>query len=55
MNASIINPFLHDIDLSTTMGIKTFNIAIIGLNNKKNYDGIQDSITKNLHDPEETQ
>ena len=48
MNASSINPFFHDIDLSTTTGIKTFNNAIIGLDDKEKYDGIQDSITKHL-------
>ena len=48
MNASRINPFFHDIDLSTTTGIKTFNNAIIGLNDKEKYDGIQDRITKHL-------
>ena len=31
MNASSINMFYHEIDLSTTTGIKTFNNAIIGL------------------------
>ena len=29
-------------------GIKTFNNAIIGLDDEENYDGIQDSITKHL-------
>ena len=48
MNASSINMVLHVIDLSTTTGIKTFNNIIIGLNDKEKYDGIQDSITKNL-------
>ena len=48
MNTSSINPFLNEIDLSTTTGIKTFNNAIIGLDDQKNYNGIQDSITKNL-------
>ena len=48
MNASSINPFFHDIDLSTTTGIKIFNNAIIGLDDKENYNGIQDRTTKNL-------
>ena len=48
MNASIINPFFHKIDLSTTTGINTFNNAIIGLDDKEKYSGIQDSITKHL-------
>ena len=48
MNASSINPFFHEIDLSTTTGIKTFNNAIIGLYDKEKYDSIQDSITKHL-------
>ena len=48
MNASRINPLFRDIDLSTTTGIKTFNNAIIGLDDKEKYDGIQYSITKHL-------
>ena len=48
MNASSINPFFRDIDLSTTTGIKTFNNAIIGLDDEEKYDGIQDSITKHI-------
>ena len=48
MNSSSINPFFHEIDLSTTTGIRTFNNAIIGLDDKEKYDGIQDSITKHL-------
>ena len=48
MNSSRINPFFHEIDLSTTTGIKTFNNAINGLDDEENYDGIQDSITKHL-------
>ena len=48
MNVSSINPFFHNIDLSTTTGIKNFNNAIIGLDDEENYDGIQDSFTKNL-------
>ena len=48
MNISSINPFFHKIDLPTTTGIKTFNNAIIGLNDEEKYDGIQDSITKHL-------
>ena len=48
MDASIINPFFHKIDMTTTTGIKTFNNAIIGLDDEEKYDGIQDSITKNL-------
>ena len=50
MDASSINPFFHEIDLSTTTGIKTFNDAIIGLDDKERYDGIQDSITKHLRE-----
>ena len=46
MNALSINPFLHDINLSTTTGIKTFNNGIIGQDEEEKYDGIQDSITK---------
>ena len=34
--------------MSTTTGIKTFNNAIIGLDDKEKYDGIQDSIKKHL-------
>ena len=49
INASSFNPFFRDIDLSTTTGIKTFNKAIIGLDDEDNYDGIKDSITKHLH------
>ena len=48
MNASSINPFSHEIDLSTTTGIKKFNNTIIGLDDEEKYDGIQDSITKHL-------
>ena len=48
MNASSINPLLHKIYLLTTTGIKTFNNAIIGLDDEEKYDGIQDSITKHL-------
>ena len=48
MNASSINPFFRDIDMLTTTGIKTFNNAIISLDDKEKYDGIQDSITKHL-------
>ena len=48
MNASSINPFFHNIDLSTNTGIKNFNNSIIGLYDKEKYDGIQDSITKHL-------
>ena len=48
MNASSINPFFRDIDLSTTTGINTFNNTIIGLDDEEKYDGIQDSITKHL-------
>ena len=48
MNSSSINPFFHDIYLSKTIGIKTFNNEIIGLDDEENYDGIQDSITKHL-------
>ena len=48
MNASSINPFFHEIDLSKTTGIKTFNNAIIVLDDKEKYDGIQDSIRKHL-------
>ena len=48
MNAPSNNPLFHEIDLSTTTGIKTFNNIIIGQNDKEKYDGIQDSITKHL-------
>ena len=48
MNASSINPFFHDIDLQTTTGIKTFNNAILGLDDYEKYDGIKDSITNHL-------
>ena len=48
MKASSINPFFHEIDLSTTTGIKTLNNAIIGLDDEEKYDNIQDSITKHL-------
>ena len=47
-NASSINPFFDEIDLSTTTGIKTFNSAIISLYDKEKYDGIQYSITQHL-------
>ena len=50
MNASSINPFFLDIDLSTTTDIKTFNNVIIGLDDEEKYDGIQDSISKHLQD-----
>ena len=45
MNASSINLFFRDIDLLTTTGIKTFNNAIIGLDDEEKYYGIQDGIT----------
>ena len=48
MNASSIKLFFHDIYVSTSTGIKTFNNTIIGLDDKEKYDGIQDSITKHL-------
>ena len=48
MNASSINPFYQEIDLSTTTGIKTLNNAIIGLDDVENYDNTQDSITMHL-------
>ena len=48
MNASSINPLFHDIDLSTTTGVNKFNNAIIVLDDKEKYDGIQDSITKHI-------
>ena len=48
MNASNINPFFHDIHMSKTTGNKTFNNAIIGLDDKEKYYGIQDSITNHL-------
>ena len=48
MDASSINLFFHEIDLSKTTGIKTFNNTIIGLYDKEKYDGIQDSITKHF-------
>ena len=50
MDASSINPFFHEIYLSKTTGIKTFNNAIFGLDDEEIYDGIQDSITKHLQD-----
>ena len=34
MDASSINQFFHEIDLLKTTGIKTFNNAIIGLDDK---------------------
>ena len=46
MEASSINPFSHEIDLSTTTGIKTFNNAITGLDDEYKYDVTQDNITK---------
>ena len=46
MDASSVNSFFHEIDVSTTTGIKTFNNAIIGLDDKEKYESIQDSITK---------
>ena len=49
MNASSINPFLHEINLSRTTGIKTFNNSIIGLDDEEKYHSIQDSIMK-LHE-----
>ena len=48
MNASSINPFIHGIDLSKTTGIKTFSNAIIGLDDWKKYDDIQERITMHL-------
>ena len=48
MDASSINPFSHEIDMSATTGIKTFNDAIIGLDDEARYDGIQDSISRHL-------
>ena len=48
MNASSNNPLFHDIDLSITTDIKTFNNAIFGLDDKEKYDSIQDSIAKHL-------
>ena len=48
MEASSINPFFHEMDLSTTTGIKTFKNTVIGLDDEERYDGIQDSITKHL-------
>ena len=48
MNTSSINPFFHGIDMSKTTGIKTFNNAIIGLDDEEKYDGIQDSIKKHF-------
>ena len=38
MNASSINPFFHNIDLSTTTGIKTFNNGIIGLDEEEHHE-----------------
>ena len=40
MNASSINPLFHEMDLSKTTGIKTFNNAIVGLDDEEKYDGI---------------
>ena len=48
MNASRIHLFFHEIYLSTTTGMKTFNNTIIGLDYEEKYDGIQDSIKKHL-------
>ena len=48
LNASSINPFFHYIYMQTTTGSKTFNNAIIGLDDEEKYDGIQESITKHL-------
>ena len=48
MNTSSINPFFHKINLSTTTSIKTFNNAILGLDDEEKYYSIQDSITKHL-------
>ena len=45
INVSSINPFFHEIYLSTTTGIKTFKNVIIGLDDEDKYEGIQDSIT----------
>ena len=48
MNASSNNPFFREIDMSTTTGIKTFNNAILGLDDNEKYYGIKDSITNHL-------
>ena len=48
MNTSNINPFFHNINLSTTTSIKKFNNSIIGLDDKEKYDIIQYRITKHL-------
>ena len=48
MDASSIHPFFHEMDLLKTTGIKTFNNAIVGLDDEERYDGIQNSITKHL-------
>ena len=48
MNASSINLFFRNIDLSTTTGINIFNNAIICLDDEEKYYGIQDSITKHI-------
>ena len=48
MNVSSINPFFHDINMSTTTAINTFNNAIIGLYDEEKYDGIKDTITKHM-------
>ena len=53
-NTSSIIRFFHKIDLSTPTGIKTFNNAIIGLDDKEKYDGIQDRITKHLQARKDT-
>ena len=48
MNASSINPFFNEIDLLITTGVKTFNNAIIGLDDKEKYDDIKGSIMKHV-------
>ena len=48
MKTSRIISFFLEINMSTTIGINTFNNKIIGLDDKEKYDSIQDSITKHL-------
>ena len=48
MNDSSINPFFRNIDMSKTTAIKTFNNAIIGLDDEEKYEGTQYSIKKHL-------
>ena len=48
MNTSSIKSFSHKIYLSKTKGTKTFNNALIGLDDEEKYDGVQDSIMMHL-------